>query len=43
MEGNNNNSMEEVQLLIEEVRKCGGIKAAINRLNQQAEEKTIEE
>ena len=31
---------KQAQLLIEEVRKCGGIKAAINRLNQQPEEKT---
>jgi hypothetical protein len=42
MDGNNN-SVEEAQLLIEEVRKCGGIKAAIRRLNLQSEGKRKEE
>jgi hypothetical protein len=42
MDGNNN-SVEEAQLLIEEVRKCGGIKAAIRRLNLQPEGKRKEE
>jgi hypothetical protein len=34
MDGNKN-SMEEAQLLLEEVRTCSGIKAAIRRLKQQ--------
>jgi hypothetical protein len=42
MDGNKND-MEEAQLLIEEVRNVGGIKAAIRRLNQQPEGKRKEE
>lgn len=43
MDGTNNNSIEEVQLLIEEVLKCGGIKTAIKRLNQKPEEEKRKE
>jgi hypothetical protein len=42
MDGNKND-MEEAQLLIEEVRNVGGIKAAIRRLNQQPEGKRKQE
>jgi hypothetical protein len=42
MDGNKN-SMEEAQLLLEEVRTCSGIKAAIRRLKQQPGGKEEEE
>jgi hypothetical protein len=32
------NSIEEIELLIDQVQKCGGINAAINKLSQSTED-----
>ena len=40
---NNNNINEEIEVLIDKVRKSGGIKAAIKKLNQPTDEEEKQE
>jgi hypothetical protein len=42
-DNNDNNINEEIELLIDKVRKSGGIKAAIRKLNQTTDEEEKQE